>query len=769
MSNDTNFYSASGRKPLQGSDISEINQFAKLHVRTIVSTLLPGGKFIGQEYIVKNPTRHDQHAGSFKICASGPKVGVWSDFASNAKGGDLIGLVAYVKDLSRAEAARWIRTRFMPPKNTDRTSVPESNGNPARSDAPTPETSGTVPAPDSVGFPRLPPEGAEDPARALKRMSIRIPDMSWTYRTAEAATAFQVLRWDESDGSKKIRPFSWVQSAEGEGWAFRAWPEGRPLYNLDKIVANPEALIIVCEGEKAADAAEKLYAHAFSRGVVATTCSGGAGAFAKTDWWPLARRIVLDWPDADEPGEKYARDVAKCLDEIGCDVSIVDAMALAAKDPTGPTRQVPKGWDAADALSEWKDPKALRKAINRVTKRYHRGPAYISYGPYKMSEDGLTFEGKAPGGAPIRISAPFEVLGESRNPGSFEWGKMLRFHDGDGKVHQRIVSNALMQGEPAILCSLLASEGLTIHPDHKKQLLSYIAGVKSNLRVAVVTRTGWHEIAGEKYFILPDDTIGPKGAEVVVLDASAVGAYETKGSLEGWKAGVGQMVANHFLPTLLVSTSLSGVVLDLVGYDGGGIHIYGGSSIGKTTLLRLAASVWGRGSSKGGYMRGWSTTRNGLEAAAASACDTVLILDELSALEAHEAGPAIYALANGMGKSRMARDTSLRETKQWRLMVLSSGEVAMATKVAEDKRSRLRAGQAVRMLDILADRGKGFGVFSSAGFFAHAGEFADACKAEAEANYGTPGPEFLRRLFHFGLKKAEKWLGERVAAFVKTM
>ena len=292
---------------------------------------------------------------------------------------------------------------------------------------------------------------------------------------------------------------------------------------------------------------------------------------------------------------------------------------------------------------------------------------------------------------------------------------MLRFRDGDGKVHDLVVPNALLQGEPVILCSLLASEGLAIQPDHKRHLLSYVAGAQSKKRVTVVQRTGWHEIEGRKYFVLKDETIGPKGAELVVLDASAVGPYETKGSLEGWKAGVGRMVADHFLPMLLVSTALTGPLLDLVGQDGGGIHVYGGSSIGKTTMLRQAASVWGRGSSAGGYVRGWSATRNGLEAAAASANDTALILDELSTLDAHEAGPAIYALANGSGKSRMARDTSLRETKQWRLLVVSSGEVAMETKVAEDKRHKLRAGQAVRMLDILGDRGKGFGVFSKRG------------------------------------------------------
>ena len=384
-----------------------------------------------------------------------------------------------------------------------------------------------------------------------------------------------------------------------------------------------------------------------------------------------------------------------------------------------------------------------------------------------MTEDGLTVEGKALGGAPIRISAPFEVLGESRNPGSLEWGKMLRFLDGDGKPHNRIVPNALMQGDPVILCSLLASEGLAIHPDHKKHLLSYLAGAQSNRRVTVVMRTGWHEIEGSKHFVLLTRRLAREGAELVVLDASAVGPYEAKGSLEDWKAGVGRMVADHFLPMLLVSTALTGPLLDLVGQDGGGIHFYGGSSIGKTTMLRVAASVWGRGSSAGGYVRGWSATRNGLEAAAASANDTVLILDELSTLDAHEAGPAIYALANGSGKSRMARDTSLRETKTWRLLVLSSGEVAMETKVAEDKRHKPRAGQAVRMLDILADRGKGFGVFSSAGSFPDAGKFADACKAEAKENYGTAGPEFVRQIFRFGLNRAETQLRDRVAAFVK--
>ena len=57
----------------------------------------------------------------------------------------------------------------------------------------------------------------------------------------------------------------------------------------------------------------------------------------------------------------------------------------------------------------------------------------------------------------------------------------------------------------------------------------------------------------------------------------------------------------------------------------------------------------------------------------------------------------------------MARDTSLRETKTWRVVTLSTGEVPMEAKLSEWGR-KPRAGEQVRMLNILADRGKGLGL-----------------------------------------------------------
>jgi hypothetical protein len=52
------------------------------------------------------------------------------------------------------------------------------------------------------------------------------------------------------------------------------------------------------------------------------------------------------WPDAGEPGEKYAGEVARIIHGLGCEVSIIDAVALASMAPGGGKREPVKGFDA---------------------------------------------------------------------------------------------------------------------------------------------------------------------------------------------------------------------------------------------------------------------------------------------------------------------------------------------------------------------------------------------------------------------------------------
>lgn len=115
-------------------------------------------------------------------------------------------------------------------------------------------------------------------------------------------------------GEKWIRPFILA----GQSWKIGEpeFPNGKPLYNLPTIYANPKATIFVLEGEFKTDVLnKKLVQLGFSGKCLATT-SGSATSAGKTDWAPLKNREVVIWPDNDKPGFEYARQVAQHIEEV---------------------------------------------------------------------------------------------------------------------------------------------------------------------------------------------------------------------------------------------------------------------------------------------------------------------------------------------------------------------------------------------------------------------------------------------------------------------
>jgi hypothetical protein len=141
-------------------------------------------------------------------------------------------------------------------------------------------------------------------------------------------------------GGKEIRSLVFAAHKRwGQQWRWLGFPKPRLLYGLDRLGARPEAPVIICEGEKAADAADALlHDH------VAITSPGGSKAAKMADWSALAGRkaTVTIWCDADEPGQGYARDVCEMLAKL----TPTPAVAI-VKPPEG----VSEGWDATDALA----------------------------------------------------------------------------------------------------------------------------------------------------------------------------------------------------------------------------------------------------------------------------------------------------------------------------------------------------------------------------------------------------------------------------------
>ncbi|MDX5627315.1 MULTISPECIES: toprim domain-containing protein [unclassified Brenneria] len=75
----------------------------------LVPEWLPEGRRRGSEWVSRNPTRADRHAGSFSVSLNS---GRWHDFATGDGGGDLVALAAYLWNVRQSDAARLMADRL---------------------------------------------------------------------------------------------------------------------------------------------------------------------------------------------------------------------------------------------------------------------------------------------------------------------------------------------------------------------------------------------------------------------------------------------------------------------------------------------------------------------------------------------------------------------------------------------------------------------------------------------------------------------------------
>lgn len=88
-------------------DFRVLSQTVKPYMLPLLRRLLPDGRQEGHEYVALNPTRQDRRYGSFRINIH---TGKWADFAVGDKGGDLISLWAYVRNIKQIEAAKELQS-----------------------------------------------------------------------------------------------------------------------------------------------------------------------------------------------------------------------------------------------------------------------------------------------------------------------------------------------------------------------------------------------------------------------------------------------------------------------------------------------------------------------------------------------------------------------------------------------------------------------------------------------------------------------------------
>lgn len=239
---------------------------------------------------------------------------------------------------------------------------------PATGSAPTPAAAHVPAEPEEVWTPVMPaPDSApmtpDTIRRKIKGQWVAVKaSRRWDYRDANGDVLGYVFRFDMPGGGKEVLPLVWaVSSTTGEmQWRWISFPKPRPLYGLDRLAANPNALVMLVEGEKAADAAQELFiANGLPmQDLVVVSWPGGGKAVKHVDWSPLAGRAVALWPDADQkpyPANHERAGVTMAFAEQPGTIAMRDVW-LAVKDEAVrvrvvmPPDGVSDGWDLADPL-----------------------------------------------------------------------------------------------------------------------------------------------------------------------------------------------------------------------------------------------------------------------------------------------------------------------------------------------------------------------------------------------------------------------------------
>lgn len=270
-----------------------IKKYLIEHLEQVLKVIIPAAKFTVTECRIGDV--YGAAGNSLSICLVGKKRGIWYDHATNA-GGTIVDFIA--------------EHFYLNPKTEIELLFAKLEALLVSAD----ETNFAVP----LAINKPPPK--------FEEKLIKVAE--WDYLNLDGSYYWSVVRFEDSEGKKSIRPYN------KETKQFKCPPEPRLLYNLPGIKISEN--IIIVEGEKCATAL-------IGKGYCATTAMLGANApSSKTDWSPLKDKVVSIWPDNDAVGKQFAINSAKAAHAAGAKSCAILNL------PDG----LPEGWDVADGLAE---------------------------------------------------------------------------------------------------------------------------------------------------------------------------------------------------------------------------------------------------------------------------------------------------------------------------------------------------------------------------------------------------------------------------------
>jgi putative DNA primase/helicase len=344
---------------------------------------------------------------------------------------------------------------------------------------------------------------------------------------------------------------------------------------------------------------------------------------------------------------------------------------------------------------------------------------------------------------PVRVCPPLWVRARTRTGDGTEWGYMLAFRDPQGRGKEWVLPARMLAGDGTEYRAQLASLGFE-SPQmarERRLLTEYIMTRPIDTYARTVRRMGWHD--DRRAYVLPHAVIQVDVSEpyILAIDGDPDAGFKRRGTLAQWRDEVAALAVGNSRLVFAIGCAFAGALLEPSQQMGGGFHLKGTTTEGKTGALLVGGSVWGSHA----FKQSWRATDSALEWVCASRCDSFLPLDELKEIEPTKIGQCAYMIANGSGKARSNQGGANRHRHEWRVLFLSSGEISVQDHI-RDGNGKTHAGQEVRVPDIPSNAGAGHGIFDVLHGQTDGKAFAELLGERTREYYGEAGPEFVKQL-----------------------
>ncbi|RUN40398.1 hypothetical protein AZ906_10230, partial [Staphylococcus epidermidis] len=159
-----------------------------------------------------------------------------------------------------------------------------------------------------------------------------------------------------------------------------------------------------------------------------------------------------------------------------------------------------------------------------------------------------------------------------------------------------------------------------------------------------------------------------------------IDSFQSKGTLESYSEHVFSKIKSLPMVMVMLYASLGSVLLREFELQPFIVEISGSTSTGKTFTLNLVSSVWGTSN----LITTWSSTNNSIEAMASFLNSFPMFKDDTRNTHPKFVANATYNFSSGESKSRSNINLTLNAKKEWRNILLSTGEASISN-MADEK------------------------------------------------------------------------------------